>query len=159
MPDNNDFDVQRSEIYIPAAVEISNFDTLEKLPIYWGPNQLDTGYYNYNTSADWRNFEPLNIIKVVRFIFIGKVEYESVEDCLVRSRAMTPAEQAAPFGFVFCDCDEAYVFTIVTPDGDFEFIEKPLTVNHSYLNTLYNSLGYPGLWYLDTQDDLVGECN
>lgn len=77
MPRNYDFDVPSITIQPTQPVLENNFTSLDEIPIFWGPWQLNTGLYTYNEPSQWRSYEQLNIPQVIRFIFVGPEEYDT----------------------------------------------------------------------------------
>lgn len=76
MKDNRDFDIPRAEYPLQPVLN-TNFDSIHKLPIFWGPKQLTVNYPEYNgpDPEAWKLNDPLQIPKVVRFIYATKSEY------------------------------------------------------------------------------------
>lgn len=76
---NHDVDVPLAKNKPTEPVHENNFQTITDIAIYWGPNQLNTGYVDYSAPQDWRHNEHLNIPKVVRFHNSGPDEYDDYE--------------------------------------------------------------------------------
>lgn len=76
MPDNQDKDVPKAGTQTNSPVQNDSFDSKDKIPIFWGPGQLTT-YPDYSPPVDWHGPEPLNIPKVLRFIYAAQGSYDS----------------------------------------------------------------------------------
>jgi hypothetical protein len=128
MPEQNkDLDVPRSsDFWSPVLLSFP----LEKRPIYWGPNQLLTGFSSYNEPSGWRNYEALNIPKVVRFINGAPEEYDDQDyndedtEAIPCSTAFVVSYETGGSPSVyrvvwFCDSVLTYCFYAFVPeDGD-----------------------------------------
>lgn len=128
MPKNHDLDIPTT---VPMPLETvleNNFSDINKIPIYWGPDQRETGFQNYNgpNPEAWRHYEPLNIPQVIRFLVSSPISAETDEYSDDGEEDLVHWICGAGDGVVRCDSDDnktCYRFTPPFEDDEFDLPE------------------------------------